>query len=136
MGPRFVEFDEVRSSPPAWLTAQFFDVRKGMVDALEPQLKSLNVALSNAAKARVAIAGSSQELSVAASTVLASGGVVIRPPLKEALHALAGLKRRLGDLVEEQGRTEESENGLFATVDAYLRLCNSYRVRLGRCRTV
>lgn len=117
-GPRFTEFDD------------FFDQKRAMLDALEPQLKSLNAALASAAKARSATAGSSNELAAAVQALLAVGGTVLRKPGVDALNALVNLKRRLADLAEEQARAEESEGGLFTCVDAYLRLCSSYRVRV------
>jgi hypothetical protein len=76
-------------------------------------------------KARLAFASSIQELS-SAVTVLASCD--LSSPARTVLGALAKLQERVKSLVEAEAKSEDA--GIVATVDAYVRLINSVRVRV------
>jgi sorting nexin-1/2 len=103
---------------------QYFDIRRASIDALEQQLKSLHNSLATVTKARLSLASSVQELSVAVSML---SQCELAAPTRHVLEALANLEERVRGLIETEARVEEA--GIVAKVDSYVRLISSVRVR-------
>jgi sorting nexin-1/2 len=76
---------------------------------------------------RQALSASTSDLAAAVASLAALTHALPRP-VRDALSALAALKRRVHELEEQQQAAETSEASLVMTTEAHIRLCTSIRL--------
>ncbi|KAF8315352.1 Vps5-domain-containing protein [Clavulina sp. PMI_390] len=110
-GPKFYETDE------------WFDKKKGYLDALESQLKGLAKAFEAVAKQRAETLPVIGELAEALSVL---GSSDLSKQLSSSLTSLAELERKSKDVMEQH--TKHDLETILGTVDEYLRMISSVRL--------